>query len=63
MASSSSWPWKARLEISSETVKPMPATAPTPPSPGQLIGSRWPPNTRRVASHDAPMIPAGLPTT
>ena len=51
------------LEISSETVKPMPATAPMPPSPGQLTGRRWPPNIRRVASHEAPTMPAGLPTT
>ena len=63
LASSSSWPWKAMLEMSSETVKPMPATAPMPASPGQLTGRRWPPKTRRVASHEAPAIPAGLPTT
>ena len=48
------------MATSSETVKPMPAVAAPTASAGKVIVSRAP---RRVASHDAPMIPTGLPTT
>ena len=60
-ASSSCCPSKARLEISSEIVNPMPATAPPPAISGQLSARRSPPS--RDASHAAPRIPSGLPTT
>jgi hypothetical protein len=42
---------KASWEISSETVNPIPATAPPPSSSGQLIGGRGPWKIGRVASH------------
>ena len=43
-ASSSCCPSKARLEIRSETVNPMPATAPPPAISGQLSARRSPPS-------------------
>ena len=49
--------------MSSETVKPMPATAPAPTSPGQLTGEAQAAEHGRVASHAAPTMPSGLPTT
>ena len=63
LAWSSVAPWKARPATSSETVKPMPAAAAAPASPGQVTVSFTPPNMGRVASHDAPTMPNGLPTT
>ena len=60
-ASSSCCPSKAWLAIRIEIVNPMPATAPPPAISGQLSVSRSPPN--REASHAAPRIPSGLPTT
>ncbi len=54
---------KARLEISSETVKPIPRNCAPPASTGQLTGGRGPCSAGRVASHDAARIPSGLPTT
>jgi hypothetical protein len=53
---------KARLDISSETVKPIPATAPAAASSGPLTGGRGPCNDGRDAIHEAPVIPSGLPT-
>ena len=62
-ASSSRSPLNARLEISSETVNPIPATHAPPASTGQLIGGRGPWSTGRDAIQVAPRIPTGLPTT
>ena len=44
-------------------MKPMPATAPPPASAAQPTGSRSLPRLSRVASHEAPTIPTGLPAT
>ena len=63
LASSRRCPLKARLEISSETVKPMPAKAPPAASSGGLRGERGPCTAGREASHEAPAIPTGLPST
>ena len=62
-ASSSSVPVKARLETSSETVKPMPAQAPAVSSTGSLIGERGPCSAGRDAIHEPVNTPIGLPTT
>jgi len=62
-ASSSSCPLKAMLAISSETVKPMPATAPPPMMAGQLSARRSPDSHGREASQAAVQIPIGLPRT
>ncbi len=51
------------MATSSETVKPIPATAAPPNRFGQPTGSRRPPNRLRVASQDAVRMPTGLPTT
>ena len=63
VASSSSGPSKASVATSSETVKPIPADVAATASAGQVTVSRVPPSIGRVASHAAPMIPSGLPTT
>ena len=60
-ASSSSCPEKARLEISSATVNPMPAMTPPPRIVGQLSTRRIRPS--RAASHVPATMPTGLPTT
>ena len=62
-ASSSSDPLKARFEISSETVKPMPAIVPPPASAAQPIGGRSRPRLSRVTSQAPPRTPIGFPTT
>ncbi len=62
-ASCSCAPWNARLAMSSDTVKPIPATAPPPASAAQPTGRRNLPPLRRVARNDAPRMPAGLPAT
>ncbi len=62
LASSSRSPVKARLAISSETVKPIPANAPPAASSGGLSGERGPCSAGREASHEAPAMPSGLPT-
>ena len=54
---------KARLEINSETVKPMPATAPPPTSEAQLSEGRGPCSAGREAIQVAPTMPSGLPST
>ena len=60
-ASSSSLAARRRCStISSETVKPMPATAPPPASDRPADRQPRPPSTRRVASHDAPRMPERL---
>ncbi len=63
LASARCSPLNASPEISRETVNPIPATAPAPNSSGQLIGGRGPWKIGRDASHDAPTIPTGLPST
>src|SRR5450755_2055275 len=63
LASSSRSPVKARLEISSETVKPIPAQAPPAASTGPLTGERGPWRAGREASHVPPQMPTGLPST
>ena len=55
LASASSWPWKARVAISSETVNPMPAIAPPPSTDAQPTGGRIRPLLSRVTSQ----APAG----
>jgi len=49
--------------MSSDTVKPVPATAPVPVSPGQVRVGRVPPSARRVPTQEAVTIPSGLPAT
>ena len=49
--------------MSSDTVKPVPATAPVPASPGQVRVGRVPPSVRRVPIQEAVTIPSGLPAT
>jgi hypothetical protein len=61
-ASARSRPRNAKFEISSETVKPMPITAPPPARTGQLIGNRGPRNAGRDTSSEPSRIPTGLPT-
>ena len=56
-------PLKARVAISRETVKPMPAIAPAPATAAQPTGGRSRPRLSRVTSQDAPTMPIGLPTT
>ena len=61
-ASCSCSPWKARLAISSETVKPIPATTPLLTRGAQPTGSLRPGRSRdRIQV--APAIPTGFPTT
>lgn len=62
-ASSSSAPWKARLAISSDTVKPIPAIVPPPATAAQPTGGRIRPPLVRLTSAVAPTMPAGLPAT
>ncbi len=62
-ASSRSAPVNASVAISSDTVKPMPAMAPAPATEAQPTGGRTRPPLRRVTSHAAPRMPAGLPAT
>ena len=54
---------KARLETSSDTVKPMPAHAPAATSTGSAIGERGPWSAGREAIQEPANIPIGLPTT
>ncbi len=49
--------------MSSEIVKPTPATAPPAASRGPLSGARGPRSTGRVAIQEAATMPTGLPTT
>jgi hypothetical protein len=61
---SASWvPRKASEAISSDTMKPMPATAPAPVTAAQPTGGRIRPRLTRVSSQAAPTVPAGFPTT
>ena len=61
---SASWlPWKASEAISSDTMKPMPATAPAPVTAAQPTGGRIAPRLTRASSQAAPTVPAGFPTT
>ena len=53
----------ARLETSSETVKPIPAHAPAASSTGPLIGDRGPCSAGRDAIQEPANTPIGLPTT
>ena len=62
-ASSRSAPSNARVEISSETVKPMPAIVPAPATAAQPTGGRMRPWVTRVTSQVAPTIPTGFPRT
>ena len=63
LASSSAMPLNARLDTSSDTVKPMPAQAPAVSSTGSLIGERGPCSAGRDAIHEPVNTPIGLPTT
>jgi hypothetical protein len=51
------------LEISSETVKPMPLTTPLPAMTGQLSPRPIPRSSVRVTSAAPTTVPSGLPTT
>ena len=62
-ASSSVSPWKARLAIRSETVKPMPAMNPPPATAAQPTGGRSRPRLSFVTSSAAPVTPIGFPST
>ena len=63
LALSRSAPANEMSAMSRETVKPMPATVPTPISGGQgtVSGSR--PNHRRENSQVKPVMPTSFPTT
>ena len=63
LASARSWPWNARVEISSETVNPMPATAPPPITDAHPTGGVIRPRLIRVRNAEAPAMPIGLPST
>ena len=62
LASASSVPCSASDAISSDTVKPIPATAPAPTTAPQPTGGRTRPRVIRVTSHAQPLVPAGFPT-
>ena len=53
---------KASDAISSETVNPMPATAPPPSTDTHPTGGRMRPRLSLVTSAAAPVMPIGLPT-
>ena len=63
LASCSSVPVKARVATSMDTAKPIPAIVPTPATVTQPTGRRSRPRLRRASSHDAPVMPSGLPAT
>jgi len=61
---SSRWsPRKASVAIRSETVKPMPATVPAPPTAAQPTGGRSRPRVARVGSQVPLRMPIGLTAT
>ena len=62
-ASSRRTPLNACVAISSEIVKPMPATVPAPATAAQPTGGRSRPRLSRVTSQEVPVIPIGLPAT
>ena len=62
LASARSVPCSARDAISSDTVNPIPATAPAPPTAPHPTGGRSRPRLNRVTSHAQAAVPAGLPT-
>ena len=62
-ASSSVAPWKARVAMSSDTVKPMPAMTPPPATAAQPTGGRRRPRVSFVTSSAAPVTPTGFPST
>jgi hypothetical protein len=63
LACSSSLPLKARLAISSATVKPIPARAPPPATAAQPTGGRSRPRLSFVTSQVLPITPTGFPAT
>ena len=54
---------KARSEISSDTVKPIPAMAPPPARAAHPIGGRTRPRLTLFTSQDEPVTPTGFPST
>ena len=62
LASASSVPVKASEAISSATVKPIPATAPTPRTAPQPTGGVSRLLVTLLTSHAVPAVPTGLPT-
>ena len=54
---------KARSEISSETVKPIPAIAPPPASAAHPTGGCSRPPLTFVTSQEPPVTPIGFPST
>jgi hypothetical protein len=63
LASASRGPVNASVAIRMETAKPIPAIVPTPATAAQPTRGRSRPRLSRVNSHDAPVMPAGLPAT
>ena len=61
LASARCSPLNASEAISSETVNPMPATAPPPSTDAQPTGGRMRPRLSLVTRAAAPVIPIGLP--
>ena len=55
-------PDNASEAISSETVNPIPATAPTPVTAPHPTGGVTRPRVSRASSHAMPHVPIGLPT-
>ena len=62
-ASTSGTGKKARSAMNSETVKPIPAKAPTPNRCRRVMSSGRVPSRSRMAAQLAPTTPSGLPTT
>ena len=63
LASSSSTPEKARVAISSATVKPIPAIVPPATTAAHPTGGRSRPRLSRATSQETPTMPTGLPIT
>ena len=62
-ACSSCGPWKARVAISKETVKPTPAIMALTMIDAQPTCGRIRPPLSLATSHDIPTMPMGFPTT
>src|SRR5450755_3399391 len=56
-------PVKARVAISRDTVKPIPAMVPPPATVAQPTGGRSTPRLILVTNHDPATMPTGFPST